>query len=112
MTFYPLTKGASDYYHWAMEKSKPKVQVKDISTDQILFECEVHESEKAYTYAAQMEEMGLDIKVVSPTLGETLSNSLGLSAEQQNEYKESMEEEINSHEGSCCFSDEDDKTVH
>jgi hypothetical protein len=95
-----------------MEKSKPKILVRDVQTQQVLFECAMNESEKAYQFAAEMEEMGLDIEVVSPTLSETLSNSLGLSQEQQEKYKQSLEEEMDSHEGSCCFTDPDDKTIH
>ena len=109
---YPLTKGGRDYYHWPMEKSRPKIQVKDISTEQILFECELHESEKAYQFAAEMEEMGLDIRVVAPTLGETLSNSLGLTPQQQEDYKESLEHEMESHDGSCCATIKDDQKIH
>lgn len=96
-----------------MEKSKPKILVRDVQTQQILFECAINESEKAYQFAAEMEEMGLDIEVVSPTLGETLSNSLGLSKEDQETYKQSLEEEMDSHEGSCCFEESTgDKIVH
>lgn len=96
-----------------MEKSKPKILVRDVQTQQILFECAINESEKAYQFAAEMEEMGLDIEVVSPTLGETLSNSLGLSKEDQETYKQSLEEEMDSHEGSCCFEESsDNKIVH
>lgn len=95
-----------------MEKSKPKILVRDVQTQQILFECAVTESEKAYQFAAEMEEMGLDIEVVSPTLGETLSNSLGLSKEAQEKYKESLEAEMDSHEGSCCFEESDERKVH
>lgn len=81
----------------------PKVQVLDAQTEQVLFECSMEESEKAYQFAAEMEEMGLDLKVVAPTLADTLSESLGLSPEQQQAYKESMEEEMDEHEDSCCF---------
>lgn len=96
-----------------MEKSKPKILVRDVHTQQVLFECAISESEKAYQFAAEMEEMGLDIEVIAPTLGETLSNSLGLSREDLEKYKESLEEEMDSHEGSCCFEDpSDDKIVH
>jgi hypothetical protein len=94
-----------------MEKSKPKIQVRDVQTEQILFECEMTEAEKAYQFAAEMEEMGLDLEVISPTLSETLSSSLGLSREAQEEYKLSMEEEMEEHEGSCCFKDPQEK-VH
>lgn len=96
-----------------MEKSKPKILVRDVHTQQVLFECGITESEKAYQFAAEMEEMGLDIEVISPTLGETLSNSLGLSKEDQEKYKESLEEEMDSHEGSCCFEESTaDKIIH
>jgi hypothetical protein len=95
-----------------MEKSRPKILVRDVQTKATLFECAIEESEKAYQFAAEMEEMGLDIEVVSPTLGETLSNSLGLSQEAQQKYKDSLEEEMESHEGSCCFEESGDKIVH
>lgn len=95
-----------------MEKVRPKIQVRDVITHQVLFECEVTASEKAYQFAAEMEEMGLDIEVISPTLGETLSSSLGLSREAQEEYKQSLEDEMDSHEGSCCFTADDDEAIH
>lgn len=81
----------------------PKIRVIDQQTEQTLFECSVQESEKAYQFAAQMEELGLDVKVLAPTLGDTLSQSLGLSREQQQAYHDSLEEEMDQHEGSCCF---------
>lgn len=89
-----------------MEKETPstsKIRVIDQHTGQTLFECALDQSEKAYQFAAQMEEMGLDIKVVAPTLGDTLSQSLGLNNEEQRAYRDSLEEEIDQHEGSCCF---------
>lgn len=95
-----------------MEKSKPKILVRDVQTQQVLFECAITESEQAYQFAAEMEEMGLDIEVVSPTLGETLSNSLGLTKEEEQKYKDSLEEEMDSHEGSCCFEESGDRKVH
>lgn len=94
-----------------MEKSKPKILVRDVQTQQILFECTITEAEQAYKFAAEMEEIGLDLEVINPTLSETLSSSLGLSREAQEEYKQSMEEEMEHHEGSCCFEETSDK-VH
>lgn len=81
----------------------PKIRVIDQQTGQTLFECSLEESEKAYAFAAQMEEMGLDIQVLSPTLGDTLCQSLGLNQEQQQAYRQGLEEEMEQHEGSCCF---------
>lgn len=96
-----------------MEKEKSKILVRDVQTQQVLFECGINESEKAWQYAAEMEEMGLDIEVVIPTLGETLSNSLGLSREDLETYKQSLEEEMESHDGgSCCFKSPEDEKLH
>jgi hypothetical protein len=95
-----------------MEKEKSKIQVLDIQSDAVLFECSIEEAHKAYQFAAEMEELGLDIKVVAPTLTETLSKSLGLSREAQEKYRQSMEDEIEAHEGSCCFEDSDKKTLN
>ena len=106
-----MTKRVRDYYHRTMEKEKPKILVRDVQTQQVLFECAITESEKAWQFAAEMEEMGLDIEVISPTLSETLSNSLGLTNEELQAYKESMEEEMENHAGSCCFTNEDDKII-
>ena len=109
---HPLTKRARDYYHRTMVKEKSKIFVRDVQTQQTLFECSVQESEKAWQFAAEMEEMGLDIEVISPTLSDTLSSSLGLTSEQQEALKESMEEEMEAHEGSCCFTKDEDKKIH
>jgi tRNA A-37 threonylcarbamoyl transferase component Bud32 len=94
-----------------MEKSRPKILVRDVQTQQVLFECSIDQAETAGKFAAEMEEMGLDIEVITPTLTDTLSSSLGLSREALEEYKQSMEEEMEDHEGSCCFKDPSDK-VH
>lgn len=92
-----------------MEKEKSKIQVRDVLTKQVLFECSVSESEKAWQFAAEMEEMGLDIEVVAPTLGETLSVSLGLSQAERQAYMDSLEEEMEEHDGSCCFTKDGEK---
>ena len=80
----------------------PKIQVIDVETRQVLFECEIADSEKAYEYAAEMEEMGLDVSVINPTLSETLTTSLGLSKEEVQKYEASMEQEMEDHDGGCC----------
>lgn len=95
-----------------MVKEKSKILVRDTQTQQVLYSCDLQDSEKAWKYAAEMEEMGLDVEIITPTLGETLSHSLGLSQQDLQTYRESMEEEIDSHEGSCCFKDEEDKLKH
>lgn len=95
-----------------MVKEKSKIQVREVQSGAVLFECPVEEAQKAYAFAAEMETLGLDIKLISPTLTETLSESLGLSREAQEKYKQSMEEEIEAHEGSCCFEDQEKKIIN
>jgi hypothetical protein len=111
MTLHPLTIDTMNTYHLEMEKEMLKIRVLDIHTEQVLFECALTESERAYEFAAQMEEMGLDVKVDSPTLSQTLTQSLGLSNEEQATYQASMEEEMEDHDASCCF-DGPEKTKH
>ncbi len=86
-----------------------KVQVISIDSNEILFSCEVIEEEKAYAYASQMEQIGVEVKVVSPNVTDTLSDALGLDVENQEKFQESIFEEIHHHEGhepedsdSCC----------
>jgi tRNA A-37 threonylcarbamoyl transferase component Bud32 len=97
-----------------MEKEKPKIKVIDVQTEQVLFECSIEHAEKAHQFAAEMEEMGLDLKVLTPTMTDTLSHSLGLSREAHEAYKQSLEEEMEHHEGSCCFKkpENDDQGIH
>jgi hypothetical protein len=92
-----------------MQKEKSKIRVIESQTGQLLFECAVEESDKAYEFAAEMEEMGLEIKVEAPTMSEMLTESLGYSKQQLHSFQESIEEEIEGHEGSCCFEDLPDK---
>lgn len=85
-----------------------KVQVISIESNEVLFSCEISEEEKAYAYATQMEEIGVDVKIVSPNVTDTLSDALGLDTENQEKFQESIFEEIHDHEGqeensdSCC----------
>ncbi len=94
-----------------MEKEIPKIRVVDVETRQVLFECQITESEKAYEFAAGMEEMGLSIEVLHPTLSDTLTQSLGLSNDERRTYEASVQDEIEHHDGSCCFEDAD-KKIH
>lgn len=95
-----------------MEKEKLKIKVIDNGTGQTLFECSISDSEKAFKFAAEMEELGVDVKIHNPTLSETLSDSLGYSEEQKQKYQESLQEEMEQHEGSCCFEENSKKTIH
>jgi hypothetical protein len=94
---------SADYYHPVMEKEKSKILVIDTQTKQVLMECPLEEAGKAHEFAAQMEDIGLEVSVINPTLTETLTEALGLSSSQKDEYLESLQQEIEHHEGSCCF---------
>jgi hypothetical protein len=96
-----------------MSKLFPQTQVIDVQTGQVLLQCSVEDSAKAYAFAAEMEALGLDIKVINPTLADTLSASLGLNQDAMREYQQSMEDELEHHDGSCCFEENNpDKKIN
>lgn len=88
-----------------MKQVELKIQVIDQETKQILMETNLETADKAYEFAAQMEELGLSVEVHNPTLTQTLSNALGKSEAELKDYEQSLEDEIESHESSCCFED-------
>ena len=84
-----------------------QIQVVDVLSNEILFECALDESDKAFSFATEMEEMGLDVKIINPTITQTLTNSLGMSHDQKEEYENSVVAEIHDHEGGCCTTEPD-----
>jgi hypothetical protein len=94
-----------------------KVKVIEQSSQEVLFECEIHEMERAYNYAEQMEEIGLDVKIEAPSAPETLARSLGSSEETISSLKAEIQKEIEDHdiEGqfeSCTFCEPDNDNKH
>lgn len=79
-----------------------KVLVIDILSNEVLFECPMEELESAYQKAGDYEEMGLDVKVIAPTVTQTLTNTLGLTHDEEDEYQNSVVGEMEDHDGSCC----------
>jgi hypothetical protein len=88
-----------------------KVRVVDSNSKQVLFECALDQSDRAYEAAAGFEAMGLDVKIEHPNVNQTLADSLGVSGSQMEAFTESLDEEIEEHPGSCCFENEK-KTLH
>lgn len=85
------------------QKSKIKViKVVDVLNNEILQEFSQSESQKAYEYAAQLENYGLEVQVIAPTITETLADSLGMSANMQQEYAQSVIAELSEHDGCCA----------
>lgn len=89
-----------------------KVRVLDMGSGQVLFECPVTESERAYTAAAGFEAMGLDVKVEHPSVNQTLASSLGVEGAPLDAFQESLAEEMEDHPGSCCYDEKGEKIVH
>lgn len=75
--------------------------------DQILFECAVEEADKAWDYARQMEEIGIAVKLVSPSLPESLAKILGGNESELEKLRHELDEEIDSHIG-CCNQQDDE----
>ncbi len=85
------------------------VKIIEINSSQVLFECPVDQSDFAYEKAAEFEEMGLEIRLIHPSVNESLAQTLGISGDPLEAFEESLSEEIEGHEGSCCFEDSKDK---
>ncbi len=85
------------------------IKVVDLGSKETLFECEMSQAEKAYEYAADMEKMGLEVEVQAPTITETLCDSLGIELDKREDYEQSVFEEIDDHDGSCCATPISDK---
>jgi hypothetical protein len=77
-----------------------QVRVIDSLSKTVLFETSMDKISDAYSFATQMEEAGLDIEVIAPSLAETLIQSLGASDLEINKYKQSMQDEIDEHDDS------------
>jgi hypothetical protein len=92
-----------------MQNNRPKIIVRDLGTQSTLFETTLDEADKAYAYAAKLEEMGLEIEILSPTLGETLSQSLGHNADTMKNFNDDLMHEMDSHDAGCCFKQDDPK---
>ena len=83
---------------------EPKFKLINVENNEILNEFSIEDSELAFSEAARMEEMGLSVKLVNPGAAESLGLSLGISSEDLESLRSSLEEEIESHEeDSCCF---------
>ena len=82
-----------------------KVLMKE--TGEVLFRCPFDETAKAYSYAAEMEEFGLEVEVKIPTITDSLAHGLGVKDENLDEYNETVASEIDDHDGSCCAKESD-----
>jgi hypothetical protein len=79
-----------------------KVKIIDNLSGVVLFETNIENLESAYSYAAELEEQGLDISITAPGLAESLIQSLGANDQEIKDYKKSLDEEIDSHEEIGC----------
>lgn len=91
-----------------------RIKVREKQSREVLFECEVSEENKAYAYAKDMEEMGIDVDVEIPSVSETLISVLGANESDVDALKVMMDEEIDSHNDVSCNDclPKTDKTLH
>ena len=76
------------------------VYVIDSLSKSILFETSIEKISDAYAFATQMEEVGLDIEIIAPSLAESLIQSLGANDQEIEDYKKSLNKEIEDHDAS------------
>lgn len=80
---------------------KNQVQVIDNISGSILYASSIDDIEKTYALCLELENEGLDIRIESQSLPETLIRSLNGTNEEVFEFKKSLEDEIMSHNESC-----------
>lgn len=81
---------------------KAMIQVLDCIGQEVLKEFPPEELEQAYTYASEMEKLGLEVTVKVPHSTRTLADSLGVAQDQIEGLEQEFQEEIESHNDSCC----------
>lgn len=87
------------------------VRVLEAQSEEVLFTCSMEDIEKAYAYALELEALGVDVKIVAPSLPETLGASLGVSEEEKGRLRQELDDEVDSH-NSVCSSCTYEKPLH
>ncbi len=77
--------------------SHSTIKLKDNSTDEIIYEFQINEQEKAFSKARELEEMGIDVKISTPTSIETLGVALGADHQALEKVSCEINEELESH---------------
>ena len=75
----------------------PHIKIIDIETDIVLYTFELSKQEDAFNKAKELEDMGLDIKLSTPTSIEVLGSALGADQELLNKVSVEIDKEISSH---------------
>ena len=74
-----------------------KVKIIDLSTETILYEYSIEDNDKAFHKANELENMGLNVKILTPTSIETLGVALGADHQSLKNVSQEIEKEIDSH---------------
>lgn len=82
-----------------------QMQVIDKNSGECLFECSMEKMEQAYDFAKLMEINGMNVEIRSPSITNTLAASLGIMGSEADEFEQSVEEEMEDHDGRCCDSE-------
>ena len=73
------------------------IKIVDLNTESTIYSFDSDEYEKAFNKARELEELGLDIKIVTPTSIETLGVALGADHQALEKVSCEIKEEIDSH---------------
>lgn len=84
--------------------STSKIRIIDQQNETEIYSFEFHQQDEAYAKMIELEEMGLDVKLIVPTVTESLCDSLGIKQDEKEDYQQSVVAEIEDHDGSCCAS--------
>ena len=73
------------------------IKIIDIETDLVLYTFDLSKQEEAFYKAKELEGMGLNIKLSTPTSIETLGSALGADQDILSKVSDEIDKEIESH---------------
>ncbi len=76
-----------------------QVKVVEKQGREVLYSCQLSDQESAYIFAKKMEDIGLEVEILSLSSAESLGDALGLPPEEKDHLATSIHEELSDHEG-------------
>lgn len=73
------------------------VKVIDKNTNTVLYSCSIEEIDTAYDYAKKMEDLDIDVEVISPGSAMSLALNLGATPKEIEALQGILEDEIEDH---------------
>ena len=78
------------------------IELREKKTGIVLASGQVDDLHLLHAQALSLEEMGLEVELIQPSVSESLAIGLGLNEHEIKDFQSSMREEVEEHEGISC----------